>query len=351
MRLTANHVTLARLFLLPLPVAMLYRGTTGWTLAALAVFILLGLTDAVDGMLARRYGGTPLGALLDPLVDKIFLVATYGPLADLGILPEWLVIALFVRELGVTWLRSIALDEKVTFRTSRIAKLKTTVQMAGAGFIILYYLFPDPPQVRWVQWAGIIGCLVPVAVRLLRGQRPGWRSRSGAVLIIAVCSLPWFLDYDGRVLAIAAVILALTLYSGAEYFWGMRGVLARRFRRAPLEALRLAALSVVIPLAYLPAMQLDGAPVWGILLLLAVELAIGGLDNSLVQDGVRRGPGADLARAAVQAAAGVGMLVALQADPPAQAVANVLCGAALAASVADLLIRAWRHRGVLAGPR
>lgn len=351
MRLSANHVTLARLFLLPLPVAMLYRGTTGWTLAALGIFILLGLTDAVDGMLARRYGGTPLGALLDPLVDKIFLVATYGPLADLGILPEWLVIVLFVRELGVTALRSIALDENVTFRTSRIAKLKTTVQMAGAGFIILYYLFPDPPEIRWIQWAGIIGCLIPVFVRLARGQRPGWRSRSGAVLITAVCVLPWFLDEEGRLLAIAGVILALTVYSGAEYFWSMRHVLARRFRRSPLEAVRLAAVSLVIPLTYLPAMQLDGAPIWGILLLLAVELAIGGLDNSLVQDGVRRGPAADLARSAVQAVAGVGMLAMLRADPPATTAAHVFCGVALAVSLVDLFVRAWRHRDVLIGSR
>ena len=56
MRVTANQVTLTRLVLLPVPVVMIYRQTTGWMLAGLVIFVVLGLTDAVDGMLARRFG-------------------------------------------------------------------------------------------------------------------------------------------------------------------------------------------------------------------------------------------------------------------------------------------------------
>src|SRR5512138_3647794 len=55
-RITANQVTLIRLVLLPLPVAMIYRNTHAWMLGALAVYIVLGLTDALDGYLARKYG-------------------------------------------------------------------------------------------------------------------------------------------------------------------------------------------------------------------------------------------------------------------------------------------------------
>ena len=91
-----------------------------FSLHYLLPFILLGLTDAVDGMLARRYGGTPLGALLDPVVDKIFLVATFGPLADLKIVAPVLVGLLFIRELAVTALRSTALEKKVKFVDCRI---------------------------------------------------------------------------------------------------------------------------------------------------------------------------------------------------------------------------------------
>lgn len=344
MRLTANQVTLARLVLLPLPVGMVYLGRTDpWLLAALAVFVVLGLTDALDGYLARRYGSTPLGALLDPIADKIFLVAAIVPLADFRIVPPILVLVLFVRELAITMLRSIALEEGWDFKTSKVAKLKTTVQMAGAGFVLLIQIFEKGPAITWLMGIAAAGSLLPVAILLLRGKTPGWRSLSGAGLICSVAALRGLFDAPVAAFAIMLVIVAFTVYSGLEYLWAMRGVLAVRFRRAPIEIARLAGLSLAVPVSLLPALNLDGAPSFTILGILAAEVAAGGLDNSLSQLKLSRSAGWDLARAAAQAVAGALVLSSLlQRHDPLSARRWAI--AALAVTLADVLGRFWRHR-------
>ena len=343
MRVTANQVTLARLVLLPIPMAMIYRQTTGWMLGALVIFVVLGLTDAVDGMMARRYGSTPLGALLDPIVDKIFLVAAFGPLADLRMVLPWTVTVMFVRELAVTVLRSIALEEDVQFQTSKIAKLKATTQMAGAGFIFLFWMFPNRPAVTVIQVLAMIGCVLPPVIQLLRGKRPGWRAWSGLVLIGGMVPVRSFVGPEQTVQAMMGLIVAITVYSGAEYFWKMRGPLVARFRRIPIDVVRVVALALVVPVGFLPVMQRPGAPIWAILAVLALELAAGGVDNALAQEGWTRPPRGDLARAAGQAVGASGMVAALVAGAP-MIVAHAFGAFAVAVTLVEVLGRFWRHR-------
>jgi len=345
-RVTANQITLLRLFLLPFPVWMIYRGTRAWLLAALGVMIVLGLTDAIDGMLARRHGSTALGALLDPIVDKIFLVASFGPLADLRIVPSVLVVVLFVRELAVTALRSAALEEAFRFRTTRIAKLKTVVQMAGAGILLLLHMFRDGRGVSVLLGLGIVGAVAPAAVQWARGRTPGWMAWSAAALVGPLVVLRFLFGADVVLAAVMLMIAGLTVISGAGYFWEMRGVLQARFTRRPVEAARLLAVSLVVPLVYLPLMQRPGAPIWAILLVLAAELAIGGVDNSLVQSGIRRGPGPDLGRSAALGVVGLA-LVAATASGASPLVRHGLGGLALAITLADLLGLLMRHGHVL----
>lgn len=343
MRITANQVTLLRLVLLPLPVAMVYRNTHGWMLAALALYIVLGLTDALDGYLARKYGSTPLGALLDPVVDKIFLVAGFVPMADFQIMPTTLVFILFIRELAVTALRSIALEEGFTFRTSTVAKLKTTVQMVGAGFILLVWLYPEDAAIRAILGVALGAAFVPMGVALAKGRRPGWMAWSSIALVGTTFLVRLFLPPKPAIFTIMSVILAITIYSGAEYVWGMRHVLRARFRRAPIEAVRLASLSLAVPVFYLPALDRPDDPTVAILALLAAEVAEGGLDNSLVQMGKARSPVPDLIRSGVQAACGAVLLWALLSHKsPGVATAVALFG--LGVTVGDLMARFWRHR-------
>ena len=343
MRITANQVTLLRLVLLPLPVALVYRNTHGFMLAALAIYILLGLTDVLDGYLARKYGSTALGALLDPVVDKIFLVAGFVPLADFQIMPTTLVFILFIRELAVTALRSIALEEGFSFRTSPIAKLKTTIQMAGAGFILIFWLFPEEPTIHVILLVAMAGFSVPVIAAAARGRRPGWMAWSSAVCGAEILAMRWVLPQTQAIFALMTVIVAITLYSGAEYAWGMRRVLRSRFVRSPLEAARLAGLSLAVPVFYLPAIDRTDDPTFAILGLLAAEFAAGGLDNSLVQMGHARGAMPDLLRSGVQAACGAVLLWALfsGAAPRIALVATVF---ALGVTLGDIGTRFWLHR-------
>jgi CDP-diacylglycerol--glycerol-3-phosphate 3-phosphatidyltransferase len=342
-RITANQVTLLRLVLLPLPVALVYRNTHAYMLAALAVYVLLGLTDVLDGYLARKHGATPLGALLDPVVDKIFLVAGFVPLADFQIMPTTLVFILFIRELAVTALRSIALEEGFTFKTSSIAKLKTTVQMAGAGFILILWLFPDDAVIRPILMVATAGFSAPAIAAAVRGRRPGWMAWSSAALGASILAVRWFLPTKSAIFALMSFIVAITLYSGAEYVWGMRRVLRARFTRSPIEIVRLAGLSLAVPVFYLPALDRPDDPTFAILALLAAEFAQGGLDNSLVQMGYVRSPVPDLLRSGVQAACGAVLIWALVsgATPRTATAATVF---ALGMTLGDLGTRVWRHR-------
>lgn len=343
MRITANQVTLLRLVLLPLPVALVYRNSHAFMLAALGIYILLGLTDVLDGYLARKHGSTALGALLDPVVDKIFLVAGFVPLADFQIMPTTLVFILFIRELAVTALRSIALEEGFSFKTSSIAKLKTTVQMAGAGFILIIWLFPADGTILGILSVATAGFCVPVVVAVHQGRRPGWMAWSSAACGATILAIRWALPQRPAIFALMTGIVAITLYSGAEYAWEMRRVLRSRFLRSPLEAARLLGLSLTVPVFYLPALDRTDDPTFAILALLAAEFAQGGLDNSLVQMGYARSVGPDLLRSSIQALCGAVLLWALLSGAgPEIALAATLF--ALGVTLGDLGMRFWRHR-------
>src|SRR4026208_2546187 len=101
MRITATQVTIARLIGLPFVGALAY-GDEQMRIFAVILGTLIGLTDTVDGYLARRRFVTCLGALLDPVADKVFIVVAYGIFADLGAIPWWVAAAILARELGVT---------------------------------------------------------------------------------------------------------------------------------------------------------------------------------------------------------------------------------------------------------
>src|SRR4029078_3218613 len=105
MRITANQVTVARLIGLPFVGALAY-GDEQMRINAVILGTLIGLTDTVDGYLARKHGVPVLGSLLDPVADKVVLVVTYGICAARGGFPWWVAAAILARELGVTVLRS-----------------------------------------------------------------------------------------------------------------------------------------------------------------------------------------------------------------------------------------------------
>jgi len=109
-RLLPTALTLLRLALTP---AVVLAVLAEQDRAALAAFLTAGLSDAIDGALARRWGAvTRFGALLDPVTDKILLVATYLALAVRGVAPRWLVALVIVRDLLILLVAGLLLAVK-----------------------------------------------------------------------------------------------------------------------------------------------------------------------------------------------------------------------------------------------
>jgi CDP-diacylglycerol--glycerol-3-phosphate 3-phosphatidyltransferase len=145
--LIPNSLTILRIFFVPLLVALLVQDSWGITLwgrqvsnesIALAVFLAAGLTDLLDGYLARRWKQiTTVGTLLDPIADKLLISAALIALVQVGAVPAWMVIVVVGREFAVTGLRSIAAAEGFTIQASELGKSKMVSQILAVVLLIL----------------------------------------------------------------------------------------------------------------------------------------------------------------------------------------------------------------------
>lgn len=132
-----NLITLFR-FLLVVPVVLLL--VWGHHAGALLCFALAGLSDGLDGYLAKRYGWTSrVGAVLDPLADKLLLVATYVTLAWLGALPAWLVVLVLLRDVVIVVGATLynALIERLQPEPTPLSKLNTLAQIILALAVLV----------------------------------------------------------------------------------------------------------------------------------------------------------------------------------------------------------------------
>ena len=113
---------------------------------ALIVAFLAGITDLLDGYLARKYHvESDFGRLMDPLADKIFILATFVMMLDYAMIPGWVLIVILTREFMVTGLRTLASAKGVIIAADRWGKMKTATQMftlavGGAAWIHLFGL-------------------------------------------------------------------------------------------------------------------------------------------------------------------------------------------------------------------
>jgi len=140
-KITPNRLTLLRIFLLPIPCLLLFGGPES-KLTAVGLGSLLGFTDYLDGRLARRKGHSRLGALLDPVADKIFVSVVYLLLYRLAYIPFWPVFLIVTREILVSALRNIFPGK---LQVWSLARIKTASQMVGAGLVIIMGNFLSSP--------------------------------------------------------------------------------------------------------------------------------------------------------------------------------------------------------------
>jgi CDP-diacylglycerol--glycerol-3-phosphate 3-phosphatidyltransferase len=135
-----NSLTILRVLLLPLCAYALFKNggdDTTWRIIAWTLFFIVGLSDILDGKLARdRNQITEFGKLLDPIADKAMLATAAIGLSILGLLSWWVTAILLFREIAVTVLRFAVIKDGV-IAASKGAKLKTFFQSFGVGFYIL----------------------------------------------------------------------------------------------------------------------------------------------------------------------------------------------------------------------
>src|SRR5215210_1815036 len=132
-----NVLTLLRILAVPvIVVALLGETPNGDTLAA-GVFALAAFSDGLDGYMARRRNDvTTFGKLMDPLADKLLIVAALVALVSLNRLAAWVAMVIIARELAVTGLRAVAVEQGVVISASWLGKVKTTLQVAAVFALI-----------------------------------------------------------------------------------------------------------------------------------------------------------------------------------------------------------------------
>ncbi len=171
---TANKLTLSRIFMIPAFLVVLYLEIPYYQAIALGIFIVASLTDLVDGYVARKYNQiTDFGKFMDPLADKLLVVAAMVWFVEMGRMAGWALLIVVAREFAVTGLRLIAVDNGRVIAAGWSGKVKTVVTMVGLCVM-----------------------LMPL----------------GIALIDTVC---------------VTLIVITTLYSGGEYFIQNRDVLAK----------------------------------------------------------------------------------------------------------------------------
>jgi CDP-diacylglycerol--glycerol-3-phosphate 3-phosphatidyltransferase len=138
-----NLLTVLRIMLVPVLVVALLGDTPAGDVLAAIVFALASLTDFIDGRLARSRGSiTTFGKLMDPLADKLLIVAALISLVSLHRLAAWVAMVIIARELAVTVLRLGATQAGVIMPASNFGKLKTCVQIAAILGVITVHTHP-----------------------------------------------------------------------------------------------------------------------------------------------------------------------------------------------------------------
>ena len=161
---TASKITLVRVAMIPVFVVTMYLsgGVSGpWMYTSLALFIIASLTDFVDGYVARHYNQvSDFGKFLDPLADKLLVIAAMCIFCEWGKFPAWALIIVLTREFAVTGLRLVAVQKGNVIAAGWSGKVKTASTMVGLCVMMAL------PQ---VEILGTIVMVVIVATTLYSG--------------------------------------------------------------------------------------------------------------------------------------------------------------------------------------
>jgi CDP-diacylglycerol---glycerol-3-phosphate 3-phosphatidyltransferase len=158
----ANSLTVARILLVPVVVAVLFVMPPNGSITAAAVFAAAAVTDGLDGYVARsRRSITRFGSVMDPIADKLLIAAASISLAGLGRLAGWVAVAIVAREFAVSVLRVGASHQGIAVPSSRLGKTKTVLQVIALCVLIAV----SDPGALWV----LVLVYAAVAITLISG--------------------------------------------------------------------------------------------------------------------------------------------------------------------------------------
>ncbi len=173
----ANQLTILRLLLVPVFVLFMLYGMPGW---ALVTFAVAAITDALDGLLARRSGPTTLGAWLDPMADKLLLASMFVVLTLPGLgltarIPVWLTVLVISRDIAIVMtvaIFNLAVARR-TFKPSMLGKIATATYLVTG--VVTLYANSDARALPLVPIAVYLSAAITVVSAfeyLLRMRRP-----------------------------------------------------------------------------------------------------------------------------------------------------------------------------------
>ena len=158
---TASKITLVRVVLIPvyMVLMLLSAGGAEWLRwAAVAVFIIASVSDFLDGYIARHYNQvTDFGKFLDPLADKLLVIAAMCMFCQWGVFPAWALMIVLTREFAVTGLRLIAVQKGHVIAAGWSGKVKTASTMVG---LCVMMALPGATVLNWI----VIGVIVLTTV-------------------------------------------------------------------------------------------------------------------------------------------------------------------------------------------
>ena len=158
---TASKITLVRVMFIPLLMVLMYMSggcSNIWMWLSLAVFVIASITDYIDGHIARtRNQVTDFGKFLDPLADKLLVIAAMCMFCQWNMMPAWALMLVLTREFAVTGLRLVAVGKGKVIAAGWSGKLKTASTMVG---MCVWMAFPGVELLSWL----IIGVIVVTTI-------------------------------------------------------------------------------------------------------------------------------------------------------------------------------------------
>ena len=188
----ANRITVLRIALTFVFMFLLFCQGLWAKIATLAVFVAVGLSDYFDGRIARKRNMvTDFGKLMDPIADKIFVLAAFAAFVQMQLIPAWMFVLVMSREILIMSLRLFALNKGKVLSASKAGKHKTFSQMIVIFFVVAFIVLKEV-MLTFFTW------------------NPAWEK-----------------SFHRGIYIFVLITVGLTLYSGLSYLWENRQIITK----------------------------------------------------------------------------------------------------------------------------